>query len=91
MSGMCCSGRAVSCCMDDCPEDRGHADADTALLEACRAALGRRNMGCCGEKSANWCLMCQDELLVLDRLSERLGVPPAGGAPVSDPSLSADR
>ena len=32
----CCEGRAISCCMDNCPEEKGHAEADTALLEACR-------------------------------------------------------
>ena len=51
---------------------RGRRKDDPALLEACRTALSRRSLGCCGEKSDRWCLMCQDELLVLARLDERL-------------------
>jgi len=79
-----------------CGGENGHrrlvcGEADTALLEACREALGRRNMGCCGELSANWCLVCQDEILVLARLNERLGVPPGSASPESGRALSAER
>ena len=35
----CCQGRAITCCLDDCPEEKGHADADTALMRRALEAL----------------------------------------------------
>jgi len=80
--------------------------ADTALLEACREALGtnskrmlawRQNLDLwfddpkLKELIRHMRNQCEANYRVQDRLNERLGVPPDSASPVSDPSLNAER
>ena len=57
-----------SACPAVCMEHKGHTDADTALLEACREALVHA-LRC----RLTRCHACQDAWGVRARLNERLG------------------
>lgn len=55
----CCEGRSITCCLDSCAEEKGHADDDTALLEECREALAIECDFCSGGGVYGLCDGCE--------------------------------
>ena len=65
----CCEGRAITCCMDDCPEERGHAETRIAELErtivTLRALVDKQRKGLghavhLTEHNKGMCVRCRE-------------------------------